>query len=193
MLIPIAIVIVGIAVVLWWVIAARRRAVNDGASGNAVMKLRRLVLTREFLKSDATRGGAAAAGGAPRAVVMDWGLEGGTATLVAYDDDTTSLYFSSGGGVIGGGAHETVRLAARVFRDAAQAVRSAFEPVAADDALLFPPNDHATFYLVTNDATLRAGPIETSLLAAAAHPLAALGTHAQQVITAVRESSPGPP
>jgi hypothetical protein len=183
------IAIVGIAVALWFAIARRRR----NASGDVTMKLRRLVLTREFLKTDAALGGAAAADGAARAVVMDWGLEGGTATLVAYDDDTTSLYFSSGGGVIGGGAHETVRLAARAFRQAAEGTRSNFAPIPGDDALVLPPTDSATFYVVTNDATLRAGPIPTALLASGAHPLAALGAHAQQVITAVRESSPGPP
>lgn len=186
-LILLVIAIVGIAVALWFAIARRRR----NASGDATMKLRRLVLTREFLKSDAVLRGAAAAGNEARAVVMDWGLDGGTATLVAYDDDTTSLYFSSGGGVIGGGAHETVRVAARAFRQAAEGVRSAFVPVPADDAFALPATDNATFYFVTNDATLRAGPIATALLASGSHPLAALGAHAQQVITAVRESSPG--
>jgi hypothetical protein len=186
-LVLIAIAIVGIAVALWWAIAFRSGA-RDRASGDATMKLRRLVLTREFLERAPAPGDAVAVGDGARAVVMDWGLVGGTATLVAYDDDTTSLYLSSGGGVIGAGAHETVRQAARAFRDAAQAVRSAFAPVGADDALLLPPPDTATFYLVTNDATLRAGPIETSLLAGGTHPLAALGAHAQQVITAVRES-----
>lgn len=189
MLTLIVIAIVGVAVALWWVIAARRAA-RDSASAGGGMELRRLVLTREFLEKDP--GNAAAVGDAARVVLMDWGLDGGTATLVAYDDDTTSLYFSSGGGVIGGGAHETVRLAARAFRDAAQAVRPAFAPIPADDALTLPPTNSATFYVVTNDATLRAGPIVTALLASGAHPLAALGAHAQQVITAVRESSPAP-
>lgn len=189
-LVLLAIAIVGIASALWWTVAVRRARSHNPASGDATMKLRRLVLTREFLESASAQGDATTPGGAARAVVMDWGLDGGTATLVAYDDDTTSLYLSSGGGVIGAGAHETVRLAARAFRDAAHAARPAFAPVATDDAFQLPPANNATFYLVTNDATLRAGPIATSLLAAGAHPLAALGARAQQVITAVRESSP---
>jgi hypothetical protein len=147
--------------------------------------LRLVVLRREFLA-----GIAPAPGGEPRAVVMDWGLDNGVATVVAYDDGTTSLYLSSGGGVIGAGAHDAVRRAASAFRAEAAAKRSQFSSVAANDPFTLPSQGWVSFYVVTDSTTLRTGPIDTRLLAAGTHPLARLGNHAQAVITSIRESSP---
>jgi len=48
-------------------------------------------------------------------VVMDWGLEEGTATLVAFMTGDASLYLSSGGGVMGGVGHENVQKAVEIF------------------------------------------------------------------------------
>jgi hypothetical protein len=170
---------------------ARRRRTLPSADGSGMpraggtQELRRVVLRREFLA-----GTPPAPSGEPRAVVMDWGLDNGAASLVAYDDDTTSLYLSSGGGVIGAGAHESVRRAARALRAEADAVRSHFAAIADDDPLTLPSAGGVTFYLVTDSATLRAGPVGAELLAANAHALARLGNQAQAVITAIREAGP---
>lgn len=51
----------------------------------------------------------------PSAALMEIGLEGRTATLVAIADGSTSLYLSNGGGVIGAGEHASVREAASAF------------------------------------------------------------------------------
>ncbi len=170
-------------------IPSARRSGSDPSSRTPAVSvardLRLAVLRREF-----PAGVAAAPNGEPRAVVMDWGLDNGAASVVAYDDDTTSLYLSSGGGVIGAGAHEAVRRAARTFRTEAAAARNQFSAVAADDPLTLPVAGTATFYIVTDSTTLRAGPVETRVLAAGAHALARLGNSAQAVITAIREASP---
>jgi hypothetical protein len=55
---------------------------------------------------------------------MDWSMDNGTATLVAYDDGTTSLYTSTGGGVIGAGSHGEVRDAAEAFEIAERHITS---------------------------------------------------------------------
>jgi hypothetical protein len=47
--------------------------------------------------------------------VMDMGMQGGTATLVALADGSTSLYTSTGGGIIGGGFHQPVADATRAL------------------------------------------------------------------------------
>ena len=191
----VAAIVVG--VLIWQARIARRGRVpssrepesisstSSPSPGGGTLDLRLVVLRREFLA-----GVAPAPGGGPRAVVMDWGLDNGVATVVAYDDGTTSLYLSSGGGVIGAGAHEAVRQAANAFRAEAAARRNQFSTVAANDSFTLPSDGWVTFYLVTDSATLRAGPIDTRLLAAGTHPLAPLGNHAQAVITSIRESSP---
>src|SRR5260370_3812023 len=49
----------------------------------------------------------------PWAVLMDWGVTHGTATVVAVSDGTASIYLSSGGGSLRGGqSHESLRQAA---------------------------------------------------------------------------------
>ena len=48
----------------------------------------------------------------PYAIVMDMGMEEGTATLVSIIDGNASMYLSSGGGIIGGYGHENCRKAA---------------------------------------------------------------------------------
>ncbi|WP_379041763.1 hypothetical protein [Pedobacter alpinus] len=50
-------------------------------------------------------------------VVIDWGLEEGTATLVAFMRGDASLYLSSGGGIMGGVGRENVQKAVKNFID----------------------------------------------------------------------------
>jgi len=190
-----ALALLGLAAVVWRLRATRTRSATapaprgqtlaDATPPSPPLDFRSMVLRRDFLD-----GIEPAPGGGPRAVVMDWSLDRGAATLVAYDDGTTSLYFSTGGGVIGAGAHESVRRTAEAFRAEAARMGAEFAPVPADDPLALPPANAAAFYLITDAATLRAGPLESSRLAAGSHPLAALGNRAQAVITAIRESSP---
>lgn len=46
-------------------------------------------------------------------IVMDWEMDGATATVVSFATGDASLYLSSGSGVIGGGQHENVNKAAK--------------------------------------------------------------------------------
>ena len=48
-------------------------------------------------------------------IVIDWEMNGATATIVSYQTGDASLYLSSGGGVIGGGQHENVSNASKHF------------------------------------------------------------------------------
>src|SRR5512146_322436 len=71
--------------------------------------LRNLVLcgTRERFGLEATSSPTE-----PWGVVMDWGVPGGTATVMALTDGSASIYLSSGGGYLGGQNQESVRTAA---------------------------------------------------------------------------------
>ena len=142
--------------------------------------LRSLLLRRELLAQvGPSRGGI-------RAALMDWTVNSGTATLIAYDDDTTSLYYSNGGGVIGAGEHDAVRQASKAFRVEMERLWSQFRPVPAGDRCAFPPTDAVAFYLVTDTETLRTGPVGTSKIREASHPLHSAGDLAQAVITQIR-------
>src|SRR5687767_15026125 len=121
-----------------------------------------------------------------RAVVFDWGMDNGSATLVAFDDGTTSLYFSGGGGIIGAGAHDAVRGAAASFREEALRVKPQFTPA---DAFPLPTGERSVFYVVTDSATLTSGPIPNSDLERGRPPFGELATRAQQVITEIRKAS----
>jgi hypothetical protein len=85
-LLLVAAVIALIAVVRQARVARRRPALPSGRASpvGGTQSLRLVVLRRAFLG-----GVAPAPSGEPRAVVMDWGLDNGAASLVAYDDDTT--------------------------------------------------------------------------------------------------------
>lgn len=192
----VALAVLAILVLLWRRLRpaapqARPAAPSDRASAAARTvpatppDLRGMVLRREFLTAVAP-----APDGRARAVVMDWALDQGAATLVAFDDGTTSLYTSTGGGIIGAGSHASVRRAAEAFRAEAARAQGEFSPVTVADSMTLPPAEATTFYLITDSENLRAGPVETSRLAAGAHALSPLGTQAQAVITAVREASP---
>jgi hypothetical protein len=176
--------LVAVAIV---VLAWRFRRAEQSPSGSASTEpdLRSMVLRRDILASLAP-----STDGRPRAVVMDWSMDSGAATLVAFDDGTTSLYTSTGGGVIGAGNHDAVRDAAVQFRAEAERMLTEFTAVAANDPFSLPPRNAVSFYVITDSATLRAGPIATSRLIAGDHPLAALGNRAQVTIAAIQALSP---
>lgn len=65
------------------------------------------------------------------AVLMDWGVTHGTATVVAISDGTASIYLSSGGGSIGGGkSHDSLRKAALQAVSIAAKFQPEMRPVA---------------------------------------------------------------
>src|SRR5688572_27690534 len=48
-------------------------------------------------------------------IIMDWGIDSATATIVSYLTGDASMYLSSGGAIIGGGQHQNVNSAAKQF------------------------------------------------------------------------------
>jgi hypothetical protein len=86
-------------------------------------------------------------------VVMDIGIDRGTATLVVLADGSASLYFSSGGGTIGAGGDERVRSAAHRLLAVANSDPASFESDLPDR---LPPNGSTQLTLLTLDRPLRA-------------------------------------
>ena len=80
-------------------------------------------------------------------VVMDWGINGGTASTVAWQTGESSLYLSSGGGVIGGGQEPGIIKAAKLFVLVAQAF---LEKAVKTETTPLPAEDEVKFYLLTN-------------------------------------------
>ena len=80
-------------------------------------------------------------------VVMDWEMDGATATTVAYLTGDASLYLTTGGGVIGGGQHENVKIAAKQFVTIAQTY---FDKSSKTEKQLLPAKHQVNFYLLTN-------------------------------------------
>ncbi len=166
-----------LAVTLWRV--GRKPADPQAAAATAM--LRQKILTREF-----NRAAGPGQPGIPRCVLMDWNIGAAVATLVAFDDGSTSLYLSTGGGVIGAGGHESVRTAAAEFRTLAASLIQQFQPT---DSFPLAPDKSIIFYIVTDSATLTSGPIRTSDVHSADHPLFKLQQTAQRVITEIRRAT----
>ena len=121
----------------------------------------------------------------PSAALMEIGLEGGTATLVAIADGSTSLYLSNGGGVIGAGEHASVREAASVFLRSASDHSDKLE--ATTDQPL--PAARKVRFFVNNGGSLRTAEAEEEKLTKGAHALSDLYAAGQKVLTAIREAS----
>ena len=81
-------------------------------------------------------------------VIMDWEMDGATATTVSYQTGDASLYLSSGGGVIGGGEYENVNSAAKQFVSLA---RSFLARTTKTETTPLPTTDRVKFYLLTNN------------------------------------------
>lgn len=175
--------LVGIAVIAAIAIAGllvRRRWTTRTPVADGTMAIRNGVLSRELFE-DASPGSP----GAIRAVLYDWDVGTGVATLISFDDDTTSLYLSSGGGVIGAGAHESVRQAAQAFREEAARALTYFRPA---ETFSLPSGGKSRFYIVTDSATLESGTFSNAEMRITGHPLEALVARAQQVIATVRQA-----
>ena len=118
----------------------------------------------------------------PWGVVMDWGMEKGTATVIAMSDGSASVYLSSGGGFIGGKDQEPIRQAAQRSVDTARSVQ--LPPESTTDYPL--PEQHGVFFYFLTDAgvfTLRTSEKDVQ---SPGHPLRQLGNAMQAVITEYR-------
>ncbi len=121
--------------------------------------------------------------GNPYAVVMDWAVTSGVATVVAVSDGSASIYYSSGGGSIGGGyARPAIREAALH----AVSIASKF----LDDMQLtgnfpLPESGGVIFYIVTERGVFMAK-ASVELLSTNRHPLSELGNDMQTIITQYR-------
>jgi hypothetical protein len=122
----------------------------------------------------------------PWAVVMDWGLANGIATVVAISDGTASVYLSSGGGSIGGGqSHESIRKAARN----AVSVAAEFQPqMQPSPACPLPHKGEVIFYALT-DAGIFTAKASEAELSAHRHSLSKLGDALQEIITSTVSSN----
>jgi regulator of RNase E activity RraB len=81
-------------------------------------------------------------------VIMDWEMDGTTATVISFYTGDASLYLSSGGGVIGGGQHKNVSIAAKQFVQIAQLFLDKASP---DQMRNIPVADQVKFHLLTNN------------------------------------------
>ncbi len=125
----------------------------------------------------------------PWAVIMDWGVDNGIATVVASSDGSASMYLSAGGGYIGGQGHEAIRHAAHAAVDLAaqfipQAHMTAYFPL--------PNRGKVFFYFRTNSGvfTIRA---RDKALREKKHPLVPLADAMEEIASQYRQLQPGAP
>ena len=83
-------------------------------------------------------------------IIMDWEMDGATATTVSFITGDASLYLSSGGGVIGGGTHQNVKIAAEKFVEQAQSFLAKAKKTESNK---LPETNYVNFYLLTNKGT----------------------------------------
>lgn len=118
----------------------------------------------------------------PWGVMMDWGMQKGTATVLAMSDGSASVYFSTGGGYIGGKGQEPIRIAAERAVDAAKLVQLPQSPTTT-----FPiPEQHGVFFYLLTDAGVFMFRTSEQELNSNEHPLRKLGDNMQGVITQYR-------
>jgi hypothetical protein len=114
---------------------------------------------------------------------MDWGIEKGSATVVAIADGTASVYLSSGGGFIGGGqSHESIRVAAKRTVELAVEVQPLMR-----STTTYPlaQRGQANFYVLTDAGVFTATASEDDLRRHSS-PFYKLGDSAQVIITEYR-------
>jgi hypothetical protein len=119
------------------------------------------------------------------AVLMEMGLDKGTASLVAVADGTTSLYLSTGGGVLGAGEHQAVQHASEAFLDAAEAHLDRLQPVS--EAPL-PLTGAIRFHALTFDS-LRSTEVAEAELVEGRSDLTPLFYAGDEVLTQLRLTS----
>jgi hypothetical protein len=118
----------------------------------------------------------------PWGVLMDWGVNNGTVTVVAASDGSASVYLSGGGGYIGGKGQEPIRLAAQKAVEVARTVQLPSQPTT---AFRVPETGGVFFYLLT-DAGVFTFRTSVQDLNSSALPLRKLGDEMQGIITQYR-------
>jgi len=118
---------------------------------------------------------------------MDWGVNNGTATVVAVADGTVSIYLSSGGGSIGGGqGNAAIHEAGQKFLSLARESLPRMQKTA---EYPLPDKKQVYFYVCTKAGVFTARTSEEELNSRS-HPLRALGDAAQEIITQYRQVQP---
>ena len=145
-------------------------------------------LRAQFLTLDPSAAGIAPSTEHPRVwgALMEMGMEGGVASLVALADGATSLYTSTGGGVIGGGEHEPVARAAKRFLTVLEEHADQLEPEAGSD---LPGDGEVYLRALTYDGRLAARAAEDDL-GQGRHALSPVFYAGHDVITVLREVAP---
>jgi len=127
---------------------------------------------------------------AVEAVLMDWNLGNGTATVLAAADGSASVDLSSGGGYIGGGQkYRAIRNAALHAVQIAASLLSQFKSTETIDL----PSSGAVFFYLKTNSELRLAATKEANLSAGTDPLAALAAMMQEIITQYRLNFPRPP
>lgn len=118
----------------------------------------------------------------PWGVVMDWGVDRGTATVMALLDGSASIYLSGGGGYIGGQNQQSVKGAALKAIEVAHEFAAQMKKTTEYN---LPVTGEVIFYLLTDSGTLTASAKEVDLRNQE-HPLAKLGNAMQEIVTQYR-------
>ena len=111
---------------------------------------------------------------------MDWGVNNGSATVVALSDGHASIYLSSGGGYLGGSqSHDSIRKAAQ----AAVTTAAEFQPeMRSTNTYPLPHHGDVMFYLLT-DAGVFTASCSQQEMSSHQHKLSKLGDAMQLIIT----------
>jgi hypothetical protein len=118
----------------------------------------------------------------PWGVLMDWGVQNGTATVVAASDGSASVYISSGGGYIGGKGQEPIRAAAQKAVEIARTVKLPEQPTP-----IYPlPETNKVFFYFLTDAGVFMFRTSEQELNSPVHPLRKIGDAMQGVMTEYR-------
>ena len=119
----------------------------------------------------------------PWAVVMDWGVRAGTATVLAVSDGTASIYYSSGGGSIGGGyARQSIHDGAL---HAVSIAKRFLGSMQLTESFPLPETGGVAFHILTERGVFGAK-ASVELLSTNRHPLSELGNAMQAIITQYR-------
>ena len=124
------------------------------------------------------------------AVLMDWHVANGTASVLAAADGSASVYLSSGGGYIGGGQrYAAIREAALKAVNLATKMLPQFQKT---EATGLPAKEDVAFFVSTGDG-LYLATVPEARLKTGTDPLCPLGGAMQAIITAYRLISQKPP
>ena len=117
--------------------------------------------------------------------MMEIGMDGAVASIVALADGTVSMYTSTGGGVIGAGEHAAVRAEATRFRTVVADSRNL---LTRSDAFPLPALGEVRFQARIGDDGF-SGAAPESALRGGRHPLSTVYAAGQDLLTEIRLAS----